>query len=263
VALDGLKRVAMSVSGHGSFGDYWKATRERLDAEFERRLPLFFDRQPAPVVAAIREVLAGGKRLRGCLVCLLCDALGGGPAAAFPRAMAVECVQAASLIHDDLIDGDTVRRHRAATWTLQGPRRAVLLGDLIFATALHRMAELGPEDALALGQAIATMATGAYQEPLEPPDPKQDPVVDTGNLYPHCSISSPASCSVPRRAWGPWPPEHPRRSLSARSNMAPGRARPTRSPTTCRTWSGWRWMEHRRPCSCPSSLQPSGISVAT
>ena len=174
----------MKVSGNGSFGEYWKATRERLDTEFEGQLPLFFALQPPPVVAAIREVLAGGKRLRGCLACLLCDALGGPPAAAIARAMAVECVQAASLIHDDLIDGDTLRRNRAATWTIQGPRRAVLLGDLIFATALHRMAELGPDDALALGQAIATMATGAYQEPLEPPDPQQDLVVDTGNLYP-------------------------------------------------------------------------------
>lgn len=166
------------------FGDYWKATRERLDAEFEHRVPRFFDRQPAPVIAAIRDVLAGGKRLRGCLVCLLCEALGGPPAAAMPRAMAVECVQAASLIHDDLIDGDTLRRHRPATWTVIGSRRAVLLGDVIFATALQRMAELGPDDARALGDAIATMATGAYQEPLSPPDPAQDLLIDTGNLYP-------------------------------------------------------------------------------
>jgi geranylgeranyl pyrophosphate synthase len=166
------------------FGAYWKTTRERLDSEFEHRIPHFFDRQPAPVIAAIREVLAGGKRLRGCLVCLLCEALGGTAAVAIPRAMAVECVQAASLIHDDLIDGDTLRRNRAATWTVIGPRRAVLLGDVIFATALQRMAELGPDDALALGEAIATMASGAYQEPLSPPDLEQDLVVDTGNLYP-------------------------------------------------------------------------------
>jgi hypothetical protein len=165
-----------------SFRDYWKTTRGRLDAEFECWVPRFFDGQPAPHVAAVREVLAGGKRLRGCLVCLLSEALGGTPAATLPRAIAVECVQAASLIHDDLIDGDTLRRHRAATWTTKGPRRAVLLGDLIFATALQRMAELGRDDALALGEAIATMATGAYQEPLMPND--LDAAVDPASLYP-------------------------------------------------------------------------------
>lgn len=174
----------MDLSASTSFGDYWEATRARLDAEFDCRLPRFFDRQPAAVVAAVREVLAGGKRLRACLVCLLSEALGGTPAAAIPRALAVECVQAASLIHDDLIDGDTLRRNRAATWTIKGPRRAVLLGDLIFATALQRMAELGRDDALALGEAIGTMATGAYQEPLVPPDPEQDAIVDTAGFYP-------------------------------------------------------------------------------
>ena len=148
------------------FGDYWDATRERLEDEFERALPRFFDQLPACHLATVRAVLAGGKQLRGCLVCLLNDALGGKQAAAVPRAMAVECVHAASLIHDDLVDGDTSRRNRPATWTTQGQRRAVLLADLMFATALQRMVELSPDDGLALAEAIATMAAGAYQEPL-------------------------------------------------------------------------------------------------
>ena len=77
-----------------------------------------------------------------------------------------ECVHAASLIHDDLVDGDASRRNRPATWTTEGPRRAVLLGDLMFATALQRMVELSREDGLALAHSIGTMAAGAYQEPL-------------------------------------------------------------------------------------------------
>lgn len=155
-----------------SFEDYWGTTRERLDEEFERALPRFFDRLPATRLAAVRAALAGGKRLRGCLVCLLNDALGGTPAAAVPRAMAVECVHAASLIHDDLVDGDTSRRDRPATWTTEGQRGAVLLADLMFATALQRMVELSQDDGLALAEAIATMATGAYQEPLAQADPR-------------------------------------------------------------------------------------------
>lgn len=167
-----------------AFAEYWSGTRARLDAEFALALPRFFDRQPAAHLAAIREVLAGGKRLRGCLVCLLNGALGGNAAAALPRALAVECVQAASLIHDDLVDGDVLRRDAPATWTVRGPRRAVLLGDLIFATALQRMAELGQADALALGEAIATMAAGAFQEPMEPADLLQHVAVDRAGLYP-------------------------------------------------------------------------------
>jgi geranylgeranyl pyrophosphate synthase len=163
-----------------SFEAYWDATRERLDDEFERALPCFFDRLPASHLAVIRTVLAGGKRLRGCFVCLLNDALGGTWAAAVPRAMAVECVHAASLIHDDLVDGDTSRRNRPATWITEGQRRAVLLADLMFATALQRMVELGPDDGLALAEAIATMATGAYQET----DPMRASSRDRARLYP-------------------------------------------------------------------------------
>jgi geranylgeranyl pyrophosphate synthase len=59
-------------------------------------------------------------------------------------------VQAASLIHDDLVDDDAVRRDRPATWIVQGGRRAVLLGDLIFATALHKSAEAGQGQVLVL-----------------------------------------------------------------------------------------------------------------
>lgn len=156
----------MDLSLDVSFDAYWRAARERLEGELERALPRFFDRLSTSDLDAVREVLAGGKRLRGGLVCLLNDALGGSPAAALPRALAVECVHAASLIHDDLVDGDVSRRDRPATWTTQGPRRAVLLGDLMFATALQRMTELGRDDGLALADAIATMANGAYQEPL-------------------------------------------------------------------------------------------------
>ena len=174
----------MGCCSQPAFDDYWRCARERLDHQFDRRLPQFFDHLPAPHRAAVRDVLNGGKRLRGCLVLLMNEALGGAPAAAIPRAMAVECVQSASLIHDDFIDGDTVRRDRPATWTVQGPRRAVLLGDVIFATALRRMAELGPEDCGVLADAIATMAAGAYLEPLAFSDLAQDAGSDVTSLYP-------------------------------------------------------------------------------
>jgi geranylgeranyl pyrophosphate synthase len=50
---------------------------------------------------------------------------------------------------------------------VHGSRRAVLLGDVIFATALQRTAELGREEVLTLSRAIAMLAAGAYKEPLD------------------------------------------------------------------------------------------------
>ncbi len=174
----------MGSGSQAALDTHWRCVREQLEQAFDRLLPEFFEDIPASHRAAVHDVLNGGKRLRGCLVSLLNEALGGAPAAAVPRALAVECVQAASLIHDDFIDGDTLRRDRAATWTMLGARRAVLLGDVMFATALRRMAELTREDGLVLAKAIATMAAGAYQEPLASSDFAQGAGRDAAQLYP-------------------------------------------------------------------------------
>jgi geranylgeranyl pyrophosphate synthase len=183
MALDELRRGVDSFS-QATFANHWRRVREQLDPAFDRLLPEFFEDLSVAHRPAVHDVLNGGKRLRGCLVSLLNEALGGPAAAAVPRAMAVECVQAASLIHDDFVDGDTLRRDRPATWTVLGSRRAVLLGDVLFATALRRMAELGREDGVVLAKAIATMAAGAYQEPLAFSDLPQDAGGDAAQLYP-------------------------------------------------------------------------------
>jgi hypothetical protein len=183
MALEPMRPV-MDVISQADFHEHWLGVREWLGDEFDRGLPRFFEDLPETHRSAVRDVLNGGKRLRGGLVAVLNEALGGPSAAAVPRALAVECVQAASLIHDDFIDGDTSRRNRPATWTVQGPRRAVLLADVIFATALRRMVELGQEDGAVLARAMATMAAGAYQEPLTFSELPQDLGMDAARFYP-------------------------------------------------------------------------------
>lgn len=152
------------------FVGYWRTTRSELDSAFQHWIPRFFPNLCEAQAAAVHGALDHGKRLRGCLLCLVNDALNGRREAALPRALAVECVQAASLIHDDFVDCDTERREQPAAWTRYGPRKAVLLGDLMFATVLQRMTESGRADGLAVAEVIATMASGAWQEPLEPAD---------------------------------------------------------------------------------------------
>jgi geranylgeranyl pyrophosphate synthase len=76
-------------------------------------------------------------------------------------------IQAATLIHDDFIDQDVERNGRAATWTVEGPRRAVLIGDMVFAVAIAMMSEIGAEDGRAAARAIARIAKGALHEPLD------------------------------------------------------------------------------------------------
>ena len=50
-----------------------------------------------------------------------------------PAAMSLELLHKASLVHDDLVDGDRLRRGRPAFHALYGEAKAVVLGDLLVA----------------------------------------------------------------------------------------------------------------------------------
>lgn len=152
------------------FARYFEGLHLQLTRALQSLTLAFFRDLPAADAETIAALVGDGKKIRGRVTLAVCDALGGPVAAALPSAVAVECIHAASLIHDDLVDGDRNRRDRPATWTVHGGRRAVLIGDVIFATALARSAEIGNEVVLALSRAIAMLAAGAYHEPLEPGD---------------------------------------------------------------------------------------------
>lgn len=144
--------------------DYWRRAKDHLDREFALWIPEWVDHASTVRLDTVRRSIAAGKKSRGCLVCLSCEALGGELGAAIPQAVAVECIHTASLIHDDYVDGDRMRRNHPAIWTIEGSRSAVLLADIMFATAIRKMVQVGRRDAEILASAIATMAKGAYRE---------------------------------------------------------------------------------------------------
>lgn len=152
------------------FAIYWDELRVELATHLPKLTLYLFRDLPSAHAAAIAQLVENGKKLRAGLLLTVCDALGGSIARALPSAATIECVHAASLIHDDLVDGDRTRRDRPATWVVHGSRRAVLLADVMFATALHRSAELGKQEVIALSRAIAMLGVGAYEEQLDPPD---------------------------------------------------------------------------------------------
>ncbi|MBC7221301.1 polyprenyl synthetase family protein [Candidatus Bipolaricaulota bacterium] len=82
----------------------------------------------------------GGKLLRPSLVLFVCEALGGDPGRALPLAAAVELVHTFSLVHDDIVDGDRVRRGRAAAWVVLGEHQAIHAGDGLLALAFRTAA---------------------------------------------------------------------------------------------------------------------------
>ncbi|MET9290346.1 polyprenyl synthetase family protein [Streptomyces sp. NPDC003077] len=82
-----------------------------------------------------------GKGIRGALVVASARAMGADPEQAVPAAAGVELVHNFSLVHDDLMDRDALRRKRPAVWSLFGDAQAVLTGDALLVVAMEVLAE--------------------------------------------------------------------------------------------------------------------------
>ncbi len=89
-----------------------------------------------------------GKALRPTLVLLCAEAVGGDPSDALVAAVAVELVHDFSLLHDDVMDGDVLRRSRPTAWSVFGVGPALLAGDALLALAVDVLASSGHERAL-------------------------------------------------------------------------------------------------------------------
>ena len=98
-----------------------------------------------PRVDEFAPFLNGGKLLRASLVFRVGAVTGVAAATARHAAAAVEMIHAASLLHDDVIDGGTLRRGAPSFWVVNGTSGAILLGDLLFfkAISLVRSVERG------------------------------------------------------------------------------------------------------------------------
>jgi geranylgeranyl diphosphate synthase, type II len=100
---------------------------------------------PPKLRQAMRYAALGpGKRVRPLLVLLACEAVGGDWFRALPAAVAVECVHAFSLVHDDLpaMDDDDYRRGRLTTHRKYGEALGLLAGDALLAFAFEELTML-------------------------------------------------------------------------------------------------------------------------
>lgn len=109
---------------------------------------------------------AGGKRLRPVFSLLAAEAVGGRAEEAMPFAVAVELVHNFSLVHDDIMDADDLRRGRPTVHRRWDEATAILAGDALLALAFEGVAKdakeaKGAKDALAeLSEAIRLLCEG-------------------------------------------------------------------------------------------------------
>jgi geranylgeranyl diphosphate synthase type I len=110
----------------------------------------------------------GGKLVRPALALLSAEAAGAPARLGLPAAVAVELVHDFSLLHDDLMDGDTERRHRPTAWTVFGADGAILAGDALLGLALQVLLEVPGEPgrlaATRLGAGVQDLVRGQAED---------------------------------------------------------------------------------------------------
>ena len=112
-----------------TFLDQFTPYFERIDEELGKVL--------TSNVSLIEEVaqyslLGNGKRLRPLFFVLSCQLCNYNNRDAFTLSTIFECLHAASLLHDDVIDNAPVRRGRASVNERWGSPAAILVGDFLF-----------------------------------------------------------------------------------------------------------------------------------
>ncbi|MFI1104849.1 polyprenyl synthetase family protein [Streptomyces melanogenes] len=113
-------------------------------------------------------VVRAGKRVRPALALLSVLAVGAPEEYAAVAGTAVELVHQLSLLHDDIMDGDTERRGRPTAWARFGTSAAVLAGDALVvqavATIFHARAPGASAATEELIAAVEQMVAGQAED---------------------------------------------------------------------------------------------------
>ncbi|MDQ2728322.1 MAG: polyprenyl synthetase family protein [Actinomycetota bacterium] len=102
----------------------------------------------------------GGKGIRPALALLSAEAAWAEATISVPGAVALELIHNFSLIHDDIIDGDTKRHHRPTVWSVWGIGSAIIAGDALEALA-HQVLLEGASPHVSAASAALAEATAA------------------------------------------------------------------------------------------------------
>jgi len=120
-------------------------------------------------------LFAEGKRLRPLLTVCAARLCGRDDEAVFDLSAVPEYLHAASLSHDDIVDGGVMRRGRSSTYKIWGNKATVLVGDFLYARAIELASRFGDiRIVTAIAEAVALMSEGEIIQLLQAKNPSFD-----------------------------------------------------------------------------------------
>jgi octaprenyl-diphosphate synthase len=146
----------------------------RSDLEGVNRVIRARLKSAVPLVDQIADhiIAGGGKRLRPLLVVLVGRACGHGGLAVVEAAAFIEFIHTATLLHDDVVDGSSMRRGRDTANEVFGNQASVLVGDFVYSRAFQMMAALTSQRVIEImAEATNVIAEGEVLQLMNAHDP--------------------------------------------------------------------------------------------
>ncbi len=153
--------------------------RALIDGDLEALDRVILERLSSDVVlvnqVARHIVGGGGKRLRPLLVMLAARACGYPGAGHVEAAAVVEFIHTATLLHDDVVDGSSLRRGRDTANSIFGSEASVLVGDFLYSRAFQMMVGLDEMRVMEImADATNVIAEGEVMQLMNCGDPDTD-----------------------------------------------------------------------------------------
>lgn len=112
-----------------------EATDRAIISHLDSKIPLINE--------VVEYVLTcGGKRVRPMILLLSARALSNQVEKHIDLAAVIELIHTATLLHDDVVDGTTLRRGHQTAHTLWGSPASVLIGDFLYSRAFQIVVDL-------------------------------------------------------------------------------------------------------------------------
>lgn len=152
------------------FIDYYESRRKLIEDRIEH---LLFNVSSDSLLKQVNlyEMLSyslrGGKKLRGVLTLLVCENLGGDVEKALDAAVAVELIHNASLIHDDIINGDEIRRNKLSFWRKYSISTAIIIGHYLISLGLMLFRKYGWKAVEIFNKAWINVVKGGMADIIE------------------------------------------------------------------------------------------------
>ena len=155
-------KTVSSFSGctNEDFQAYVLDTKQLVETELENLLSNISDSDLLPLLNY--ALLSRGKRLRPVLAILSAQSVGGVREKVVELALSFELLHTATLVHDDIIDQDTLRRGREAVHSKWSNNGAILLGDALISLSVNLAAGYGSRIVKILSSIGLELCTGEY-----------------------------------------------------------------------------------------------------